>query len=62
MKVRIGLAIPLALAVLLPGAALAVLNVGDQAPNFTLPDTAWVNRQLSEFAGRVILLNFWAST
>ncbi len=52
----------LALAGLLPGTALAVLNVGDQAPNFTLPDTAWVNHQLTEYAGRVVLLNFWQSS
>jgi hypothetical protein len=44
---------------LLPGMAQAVLNVGDQAPNFTLPDTAWVNHQLSEYRGRVVLLTFW---
>ena len=47
---------------LLPATALAVLQVGQEAPNFTLPDTAGVNHQLSEFRGRVVLLNFWAST
>ena len=49
------------LAALLPSAALGVLNVGDTAPNFTLPDTAYVNHQLSEWSGRCVLLNFWQS-
>jgi len=34
-------------------------NVGDPAPNFTLPDTALVNHSLSDFTGRVVVLNFW---
>ena len=35
---------------------------GATAPNFTLPDTAGVNHSLVEFAGKVVLLNFWMST
>jgi peroxiredoxin len=38
------------------------LNVGDVAPNFTLPDTAYVNHQLAEYRGRVVMMLFWAST
>jgi hypothetical protein len=49
----------LALVAILPGVALGLLNVGDNAPNFTLPDTAWVNHQLTEYRGQVVLLNFW---
>ena len=52
----------LALLALLPGMAMAVLNVGDVAPNFTLPDTAYVNHQLAEYRGRVVMMLFWAST
>ncbi len=52
----------LLLLVLLPLPATARLQVGQTAPNFTLPDTAWVNHQLVEFRGQVVLLNFWAST
>ena len=51
----------LAVLALLPVAAMATLNVGDAAPNFTLPDTAYINHQLAEYRGRVVLLNFWQS-
>jgi thiol-disulfide isomerase/thioredoxin len=47
---------------ILPGVALGLLNVGDSAPNFTLPDTAWVNHQLTDYRGQVVLLNFWQHT
>jgi len=40
---------------------LAALQVGDPAPDFSIPDTAWVNRQLTEWRGKVVLLNFWQS-
>lgn len=59
MRTRTVLLVLLAVLVLAPGTALAVLQIGDQAPNFTLPDTAWVNHQLTEFRGQVVLLNFW---
>jgi peroxiredoxin len=36
-------------------------NVGDPAPNFTLPDTALVNHQLSEYRGKVVQVFFWYS-
>ncbi len=52
----------LGLLVLMPATALAVLHVGDPAPDFTLPDTANVNHSLSEWRGRVVLLDFWQST
>ncbi|OYD14696.1 hypothetical protein CH330_03330 [candidate division WOR-3 bacterium JGI_Cruoil_03_51_56] len=47
---------------LVPMMALATLHVGDLAPDFTLPDTAYVNHNLSEWRGRVVLLTFWQST
>ncbi|MCX6841680.1 MAG: redoxin domain-containing protein [candidate division WOR-3 bacterium] len=59
MKARTLFAGLLMLAALLPGTALAVLNVGDQAPDFDIPDTAWVNHHLTEWRGKVVLLQFW---
>ncbi|MBI4722629.1 MAG: redoxin family protein [Candidatus Stahlbacteria bacterium] len=40
---------------------LAGPGPGSPAPNFTLPDTALVNHSLTEFTGKVVLLNFWTS-
>ena len=37
------------------------LEVGDAAPPFTLPDTAGVMRSSGEWAGEVVVLNFWAT-
>ncbi len=51
----------LGLLALLPVVATATLQVGDPAPDFTLPDTAYVNHALSEYRGKVVLLNFWQS-
>ena len=49
----------LAALALAPSAAFAVLNVGDQAPDFTIPDTAWVDHYLTEWRGKVVLIQFW---
>jgi len=49
------------LLVLLPSMAHAVLQVGENAPDFTLPDTAYVNHALSEMRGNVVVILFWAS-
>jgi hypothetical protein len=58
MRLRAGLALLAALA-LAPSAAFAVLNVGDQAPDFNIPNTAWINHHLTEWHGKVVLLQFW---
>jgi len=50
-----------ALLMLLPSTAAAVLQVGQEAPNFSLPDTAGVNHSLTEFRGQCVVLNFWQS-
>jgi hypothetical protein len=54
----------LALAVLVavPAILMAAPGVGDPAPNFTLPDTAGVNHQLTDYTGKVVQLFFWQST
>jgi cytochrome oxidase Cu insertion factor (SCO1/SenC/PrrC family) len=38
------------------------LEVGTTAPEFTLPDLDGNQVSLSDFAGRVVLLNFWLPT
>lgn len=47
---------------LLVGGAMAQPRPGDPAPDFSLPDTAWVNHSLYDWYGKVVLLNFWQST
>jgi len=49
------------LGLLSAGACLAGPGIGQPAPGFTLPDSAGVNRSLSSYRGRVVMLNFWAS-
>ena len=58
MKAIVGIVL-LAALTLAPSAAFAKLSVGQQAPDFTIPDTAWVNHSLSEWHGKVVLLQFW---
>ena len=59
MKARVLLVMLLMVLVLAPTAALAALNVGDHAPDFNIPDTAWVNHHLTEWRGKVVMLLFW---
>jgi peroxiredoxin len=44
-----------------PGFEQGVVQVGDQAPNFTLRDLAGNVISLSQLRGKVVLLNFWAT-
>jgi hypothetical protein len=55
------LAILAGLLALLPSVGFGLLYIGDNAPNFTLPDTAYINHQLTEWSGRCVMLNFWQS-
>lgn len=42
-------------------ARLENVQIGKTAPGFTLPDTAGVDVSLSDFRGKYVLLDFWAS-
>lgn len=46
---------------LLPGPALEAVTDGAVIGDFSLPDLDGEPRKLSEFAGKTIVLNFWAS-
>ena len=37
------------------------LNIGDEAPSFTIESTDGTSFKLSDFEGKVVLLDFWAS-
>ena len=51
----------LAVLALVPAFVVAGPNPGDPAPNFNLPDSAGVQHQLTDYRGKVVLLNFWQS-
>lgn len=55
-----GLILVLSLALSGPGIAVAA-SVSGPAPNFTLKSLGGKNLKLSEMAGNVVLINFWAS-
>ena len=44
-----------------PGVERGVVQVGDEAPNFTLRDLTGNAMSLSQLRGKVVLLNFWAT-
>lgn len=39
----------------------STLKEGDAAPAFTLPDTLGVNHSLSDYEGKYLVIDFWAS-
>ena len=47
---------------LVPAILSAWPQPGTQAPDFTIPDTAYVNHSLSDYRGQVVQLMFWQST
>lgn len=55
------LGLTLIILMLAPALLMAYPAVGDPAPNFTIPDTAWVNHSLTDYHGKVIQLLFWDS-
>lgn len=44
---------------MLASSSFAGVAPGATAPNFTLPDTASGSHSLSDFAGKVVWLNWW---
>lgn len=58
-SIKLVLPILVGLLTLFPTLALGTLRVGDPAPDFSIPDTAWVNHRLSEQRGKVVMLLFW---
>ena len=52
----------LSLLALVPAVLMAWPQPGTQAPDFTLPDTAYENHSLSDYRGSVVQLFFWQST
>ena len=46
---------------LLPGPMLEAVSDGAKVEDFALPDLDGRTRRLSEFAGKTVVLNFWAS-
>lgn len=46
---------------MLLGTQSAGLNIGDKAPNFIISSPEGKSFQLSDFRGKVVLLDFWAS-
>ena len=61
VKRRTVLLLTLALALSVASAAFAGPGVGTPAPEFTLTDVNGDYHSLSDYEGKVILLNFWAS-
>jgi peroxiredoxin len=45
----------------LPGPGLQAVDQGATVADFSLPDLTGQTRRLSEFAGKTVVLNFWAS-
>ncbi|MBN1880292.1 redoxin domain-containing protein [bacterium] len=43
-------------------AVLAAYQVGDRVNDFTLPDAYGQSVSFSNFAGMVVMINFWTST
>ena len=52
----------MAIATLMPVLSWAGPAVGSPAPDFNIPDTAWVNHHLTEWRGKTVQLLFWSST
>lgn len=70
LRHRFGIAVLLLLALgagmalrtfLLPGPGLQAVAGGAVVEDFSLPDLGGQTRRLSEFAGKTVVLNFWAS-
>ncbi len=58
MKITLALSLVI---ILVPGIALATYQIGDAVDDFTLPDPQGQPVSLSDFAGQVVLINFFAT-
>ena len=52
----------LAIQLFVSGAAIAVPQVGDEAPNFVLESLDGSEIELTDFRGKVLLVNFFGDT
>ncbi len=50
------------IAVSMVGLSFSAPNIGDPAPSFSIPDTNLVYHSLSDFNGRIVVLNLWQSS
>ncbi|MCB0311525.1 MAG: redoxin domain-containing protein, partial [Bdellovibrionales bacterium] len=51
----------LALSAFLYVPQLAALEVGDKTPDFVLPSSSGKTLRLSDYRGKIVLLDFWAT-
>lgn len=58
----IGVLAVIGVGLLRPGTAATGLGTGDVAPDFTLTSLEGKQVSLSEFRGKLVMLNFWYST
>ena len=61
LKLTILLAITISTTLIISGCSTSCPEIGNKAPDFTLPTVEGENLSLNEFEGNIIMLNFWAT-